>query len=187
MVKRRILSPVCLMLPFLLGAFLQTNVTVLENSAESAFPEAVRFHLEAESDVSIQSVELEFRTDALSCGDGLTSSTPEDFTGGTTITADWTWEFRRTGPIPPGTTITWRWVLYGEDGEIVYTTDEQSLTLEDTSQAWQQIENVHLQLNWYAGDEEFSQTLLDAGESVVADLEELLKFDVQDQVRLYMY
>lgn len=175
------------MLPLVLGGFLQATVTVSENSAESDFPEALRFHLEAESSVPIQSVELEFRSDALSCGDGWTSSTPEDFTGGESITADWTWEFRRTGPIPPGTTITWRWVFYGEDSEEVFTTDEQTLTLEDASQSWQQIESEHLQLNWYSGDQEFANTLLEAGETAVADLEELLKFDVQEQVRLYMY
>src|SRR5687768_6403043 len=163
-----------------------TSIEVTANEASAQFPDGIDFHLEAQSDVVIESVELRFHTDAQVCGGGDTQATPEDFVGGTDITADWSWEFRRTGSQPPGTTITWHWVLHTEDGESVET-PEQQITLEDTTHNWQSIESDVLTLYWYEGDQAFAEILLSAGERAISSLEETLGIEVDTPIRIYTY
>jgi hypothetical protein len=162
------------------------GIDVTVNEASVQFPEGIDFHLQALSDVPIESAELRFHTDAQVCGGGDTQATPEDFVGGTNIVADWSWEFRRTGSQPPGTTITWHWVLNTEDGES-FETEEQSITLEDTTHNWQSIEADGLTLYWYEGDQAFAETLQSAGEQAISNLEATLGIEVDTPIRIYTY
>jgi hypothetical protein len=165
---------------------IQTGVTINENYATVTLPTSIDFHLDASSDVPIQLVELEFRTDALVCGESASEVVPDEFTVGQSITADWTWDLRRTGSLPLGTTVSWRWVLYTEAGERI-DTPEQQIVLTDDLHPWQSLESESLAFYWYEGSAEFAQILFDAGEQALARLEETIGVDVQQQIRVYIY
>lgn len=165
---------------------IQTGVTINENSATVTLPTSIDFHLDASSDVPIESVELEFRTDALVCGESASEVVPDEFAVGRSITADWTWDLRRTGSLPLGATVSWRWVLYTESGDRL-DTPEQHIVLTDDAHPWQTLESESLALHWYEGSAEFAQTLFDAGEEALARLEETIGVDVPQQIRVYIY
>ncbi len=77
------------------------QIEVTRNQASARFPEAITFHLAASSPATIESVELEFGTDAQACGESVARIVPEDFSAGTSIATEWTWDLRQTGALPP--------------------------------------------------------------------------------------
>ncbi len=165
---------------------LQADVTVIDNRAAVSFPTSIDFHLEATSDQPVASIELEFRTDALVCGGGPSEVTPDEFTGGETVQADWTWDLRRTGSLPPGSTVSWRWVLTTEDGQRLETPEEQ-IVITDDSHPWQSVESPSLTLYWYEGSKEFAQSLYQAGEEALGELEGVVGVEMDEPVEVYVY
>lgn len=185
MVLRRFFSKGWGLTPLILSIFLQNGITVTQNQAMPDFPDAIDFHLEANSPVEIESVELEVRTDALACGESATRIIPDDFQPGKSITVDWTWELRRTGALPPGTTVWWQWVLVA-GGDTIMTPEEQ-LVVVDESRRWEEMKSDQVVLYWYEGSDEFAQALLDAGQGTIDRLEEALDTIVDVPIRMYVY
>ena len=70
-----------LMLLFNLTGFSSPFVTidVESNQAEISYPETINFSLELSSSVEIDSVELVFGTDVISCGESQSRAIPEDY------------------------------------------------------------------------------------------------------------
>lgn len=185
MVLRQFVSNGWGLTPLILSVFLQSNITVTQNQATPDFPDTIAFHLEANSPAEIDSVELLVRTDALACGGSATRIIPDDFQPGRTVSVDWTWELRRTGAHPPGTTVWWQWVI-GSGGETLRTPEEQ-LVVVDESRRWNEMKSDQIVLYWYEGSDDFARALLDAGQSTVDSLEEDLDTRVDVPIRMYVY
>jgi hypothetical protein len=168
--------------------FLQTGIDVERNEAIASFPEAIDFHLSATSGAVIESVEIEFGTDALACGESVTRALPdeEDFSPGTSIEAEWQWNLRETGAFPPGTMVWWRWVIEDSSGETLVT-PRQELHFTDETYRWQNLSSDSLSLFWYDGSEEFAQTLFDAGEESLERSRQATGVDVERQIQVYVY
>jgi hypothetical protein len=162
------------------------QIEVSRNQAEARFPDAITFYLAASSPDSIESVELEFGTDAAACGESIARIVPEDFLPGTAIATEWTWDLRRTGPLPPGTTVWWRWILRDGSGAEV-TTPDLSLVVEDNQHAWRETAADPLQLHWYTGNTGFAETLLDAGETALGTIRQAMGVEYEGDIRLYIY
>ena len=166
--------------------FPQGQIEVTRNEAAVLFPEAITFHLAASSSTAIESVELEFGTDAQACGESIARVVPETFAPGTSIATEWTWDLRRTGALPPGTTIWWRWILRTAGGDEL-TTPDLSLVIEDRQRTWQSITTGPLQLHWYTGTPGFAQALIDAGEAALGTIRQAMGVEYEGDIRLYIY
>jgi hypothetical protein len=162
------------------------NVVVHTNEARVEFPQSITFQLELSSEVTIRSVELEFRTDAMTCGQSVSKAIPENFVPTSEVDVEWEWNLRRAGVLPPGTVIWWRWVLEDANGDITEL-DEQSVVFEDPNFTWQHIEDGNLVLFWYSGSKDFAQRLLDAGRQGVDQLELMTGVQVERPVQIYIY
>jgi hypothetical protein len=161
-------------------------ITVLRNDAILEFPNQILFNLSAQGEAQIEAVELEFGTDALSCGQSVNRAIPEDFTPGTSIETDWTWNLRRTGAIPPGTNVWWRWILRDSNHDMLET-PVQSLQFTDTLYPWKTLETDALAVYWYVGDNDFARSLIDAGEQTMKGLQEMTGVQMEGQIRVYVY
>jgi hypothetical protein len=162
------------------------QISVLRNEAVSRFPDSITFSLEASSPNSVTGVELEFGTDAKVCGESTDRISPDEFTPGTTSAADWTWDLRRTGALPPGTTVWWRWIIRDGSGEEV-TTPDQSLVIEDTHHPWTERTAGPLHLYWYSGEASFADALLQAGQRALAAIRASTDIDFDGDVRVFIY
>ena len=171
-------------LPLFWIPFAQIEVT--RNDAQARCPETITFHLAASASNTIGTVELEFGTDAQACGESISRIVPGDFQRGSTVTTEWTWDLRRTGALPPGTTVWWRWILRDVSGAELITPDQQ-LSLEDTRHTWQERTSGLLQLYWYEGTPTFAQGLLDAGEDALATIRMAMGVHDEGEIRLYIY
>lgn len=156
------------------------------NRAVTDFPNTVRFELSATSQRTITAVELEFGTDALACGERVTRIVPEGFAPGAAVEAAWTWQLRRTGPLPPGTTVWWSWRVR-EAGGAELVTPRQEVVFEDPSQAWRTLRAGPLTLHWASGSEADARTLLERGERALGDLRELTGVELDSGARIYIY
>jgi hypothetical protein len=149
------------------------------------FPDSITFHATLESNAPITSVTLEYGTDQQTCGTVLAKAFPQ-FTPNTTVNAQWTWEMKQSGSLPPGATLWWRW-RYTDKNGVENVSDKKNTIWLDSTHNWQTVTSGLINLHWYSGDKAFAQDLLNAA---IAGLE-LLKNDAglqPDQpINLYIY
>ncbi len=165
---------------------LQGPITVSRNEAYPDFPNEIRFELEASSGSVIESTAVEFGTDALSCGQATARAYPEDFEPGTTVRAEWLWDLRRTGALPPGTQVWWRWVVRDSSGSELVT-PVKSLRFDDARIRWQSMREHGIALYWHEGSQTFAHGLLQAGVQALADLERMTGVTLSAETRVYVY
>lgn len=163
-----------------------TEITVERNEAVPDFPESIRFEISVSSDTVIETIDLEYGTDAVVCGEGVTRVIPEDFTPGNSVEIEWEWDLRRTGALPPGTNVWWRWNVSDSAGKNIVT-PKQTLRFEDESITWQTLETDDLLLYWHSGSTSFAQALMDAGVIALEDLREATGVDIDEQIEIYIY
>jgi len=161
-------------------------ITIQHNEGIPSYPDEILFRLAARGDAQIDSIELEFGTDALACGQSINRAIPDDFIPGAAVETDWTWNLRRTGPIPPGTNVWWRWIIRDSNND-VFETPVQSLKFTDTLYPWKTLETDAIALYWYYGEDTFAKTLIDTGEQALRDLMEMTGVQIDGKIRIYVY
>ncbi len=88
-------------------AFAYPRATVTNNEAVIKFPESVTFSAAITSDSEIRSIILEYGNEQQTCGEVIAKAFPQ-FSPGKTVNAEWTWEMRQSGSLPPGASLWWR-------------------------------------------------------------------------------
>ncbi|MEJ2488133.1 MAG: hypothetical protein P8Y68_20635, partial [Anaerolineales bacterium] len=131
------------------------SVDIQENQAVLDYPEQIRFSLKASSDEVIESVELIFGSDVITCGESLTRAFPEDYEPSKEVAVEWEWTLRRSGTVPPGTEVWWQWKLTDAAGNETVT-PRQSLIFTDESIPWQIYPSNSLEIYWIEGDRSFA-------------------------------
>jgi hypothetical protein len=99
------------------------------------FPESATFHATLTSDTQIASVVLEYGDKQQTCGDVIAKAFPQ-FTPGKTVDAEWTWEMRQSGSLPPGAQLWWRWRVTDANGVETVTETKTAIWLDDVHK-WQ--------------------------------------------------
>ncbi len=142
------------------SAFAPPQADVTDNKVILDFPETATFRATITSDAEIRSVVLEYGTDQLTCGEVIAKAFPQ-FTPAKKVNAEWTWEMRQSGSLPPGATIWWRWRYTDETGREAVS-DRQTVTWLDSEHNWKTITADKLNLHYYSSDQAFAQDLLNA-------------------------
>jgi hypothetical protein len=171
-----------------LGLFMSPtlSVDIQENQAVLDYPEQIKFSLKASSDEVIESVELVFGSDVITCGESLTRAFPEDYEPSKEVDVEWEWTLRRSGTLPPGAQVWWEWKLTDAQGNEILT-PRKSLTFTDESIPWQLYHSDSLEINWVEGDQAFARDLAEAGETALDSLFEITGVELEEVVRVYIY
>lgn len=127
------------------------------------FPNTITFRATLTADVDITSVIIEYGVDQLTCGEVLAKAFPQ-FTPGRSVNAEWTWDMRQSGSLPPGATIWWRWRYTDAAGRETVST-EKTVAWLDSDHSWKTISTENLNLHWYSGSQTFAQDLLNTAVS----------------------
>lgn len=159
---------------------------VISSQAYIQFPDEIEFSIEIEHDEVLELVELEYGLDVRACAVDVSRVTPEDFEPSESVRVQWTWNMRRTGSLPPGARIWWQWHIVDENGYELRT-DREWLVWLDDEHTWQTLEADNIFLHWYAGDEAFAMTLLNAAERAQQILAEDIGTRPEGEVHLYIY
>ncbi len=161
------------------------TITVRNDQATLDFPNQVVFSASFQSDVVIQKVVLEYGVKQLTCGQVVAKAFP-DIKPGKSASADWTWEMKQSGSLPPGATIWWRWRITDDQGRDTLTTPKEIIWL-DSTYDWQTISGGNINLHWYTGGQGFARTLHDSAVKSLADLAQTTGLANDQPINLYIY
>ncbi|MDD2921944.1 MAG: peptidase MA family metallohydrolase [Anaerolineales bacterium] len=125
------------------------------------FPNTATFSATLSANAKIVSVTLEYGDEQLTCGDVIAKAYPQ-FTSANTVQAEWMWDMRQSGSLPPGAQIWWRW-RYVDSSGAEFVSEQKSATWLDNIHDWQNLASDNLRVHWYGNDAAFGQTMLDAG------------------------
>ena len=165
-------------------AFAPPQADVTNNKVVLRFPETATFQATISSDAEIQSVVLEYGNEQQTCGEVIAKAFPQ-ITPGKTVTAEWTWDMRQSGSLPPGTTLWWRWRITDASGNEMVSDTKTTTWLDNHD--WQTISNGQLILHWYGKDKQFAQTMLAAGLEGLKRNETQAGLKADSPINIYVY
>lgn len=161
------------------------TIDVSNERAVIRFPETITFQATLQSDTTIQDVVLEYGVEMQTCGTVIAKSFPR-FTPGQTVNAEWTWEMKQSGSLPPGASIWWRWRIVDQDGQEA-TTPIKEVTWLDNEHNWQTIIGDGINLHWYEGSQQFGQELHTAAVQALQRLNKDAGLTSDQPIDLYIY
>ncbi|HTX91849.1 MAG TPA: peptidase MA family metallohydrolase [Anaerolineales bacterium] len=163
----------------------QTGIQVSGDKASLTFPDSVLFSAEFKSDANIETVVLEYGVDQQTCGTVEAKAFPQ-FTPAADVKAEWTWEMRQSGSLPPGASIWWQWQVKDANG-VQFTSPRQTVTWIDNKHPWQVISGGSINLHYYDGGASFGQQLHDAAAQALVRLSTDVGLKPDKSVDIYIY
>ena len=178
---------VCLFLAVLSPVSVQAQgkLTILDSSTQMEFPAKFSFNLSVESDVNITDIRLYYVVERQGFAQ-VTSEVYIEFVPAVRVDAGWTWDMRRTGGLPPGSTVYYWWTVEDERGDKVETTPVR-VQFDDIRYPWQSLTEGKVTLYWYEGDNSFAQELMATAQQVLVRLARDTGADLEQPVQLYIY
>lgn len=161
------------------------RVDVTQNNVEMSFPETATFSATISSSAEIVSVVLEYGNEQQTCGEVIAKAFPE-FTPGTTVNAQWTWEMRQSGSLPPGAQIWWRWRITDASG-LETVSETKTVTWLDDIHNWKTITEGDINFHWYSGGDAFARDLLNAAQNGLKFNETQSGLTTEEPIDLYIY
>lgn len=161
------------------------GANVTDDQPTLNFPDNLTFHATFESSMPITSVILEYGTDQLTCASVTAKAFPKIIPG-TTVKADWTWEMRQSGSLPPGATLWWRW-RYTDDHGNESVSEKKTLTWLDHVYNWQTASSGVINIHWYSGDKAFANELLNAATRGLKRLQNEAGLQPDQPIQIYIY
>ncbi len=149
------------------------------------FPRSVTFLLEATSSQEITQAAVRFQVEERSCAQ-VESTGYAELSPGHHVSTQWTWDMRKTGGLPPGAVVHYRWAITNASGEVTET-PTATVEIVDQRHTWQTIQGNDITLSWYRGDEGFATALSDAAREAIARLEASTGTRPEGPVKLYIY
>ena len=116
----------------------------------------------------------------------IVSEIKPSFTASRSVTANWVWDMRMTGGMPPGTNIDYWWTATAADGTEQETLPG-SLTLQDNRYDWKSLDEGMVTLYWYYGNDDFARELMDATQGALTRLSDTAGAELAEPVDLYIY
>jgi Peptidase MA superfamily len=160
----------------------------INNEIVLNFPESATFHATLSSEADITSVVLEYGNEQQTCGEVIAKAFPQ-FRPGKTVQAEWTWEMRQSGSLPPGAQLWWRWRITDANGQETVT-ETKTATWLDATHNWQTMntsESQSVHLYWYKGDQAFAADLAQAASNGLQFNETQSGLKAEAPIDIYVY
>lgn len=180
-------SVICLFLVILSPVPVQAQgeLTILDSSAQAAFPSNISFSLSAESDVNITDIRLRYTVDRISFAQVI-SEVYIEFVPSTIVNANWTLEMVRVGGLPQGSSVDYWWVVEDSKGARVETTPAL-VQFDDNRYSWHSLIEDKITIYWYEGDQSFAQELMATAQQALARLTGNPGAYLEKPANLYIY
>jgi hypothetical protein len=167
------------------SVFALPRADVTNDQVAFSFPNTATFSATLTADSNITAVTLEYGNQQETCGEVIAKAYPQ-ITPAKTVQAEWTWDMRQSGSLPPGANIWWRW-LYTDATGAQFTSETKTAVWLDDVHDWQTISSGDLRLHWYGKDQSFAQTMLDAGVEGLRRNKEQAGLTTDAPIDLYVY
>lgn len=189
MIKRLlpVLLLICL-LPSLAGTMpvlAGNGLKITDRSVEMDFPARLVFHIAAESDAEITDIRLHYRINRMEHAQ-VTSEIYLRFTPAKSVATSWTWDMRKTGGLPPGSSLSYWWTVKNIDGDSVESIPA-IVNIEDDRFNWRSITEENVTIYWYEGKDSFADTLMQICQDALSALKENTGAELEEMISLYIY
>lgn len=161
------------------------EITILSSSVKIDFPLSIVFNLSAQSADNIVDARLNYVVEQRHYVD-LISEGYVAVTPATSVDAQWVWDMRQTGGLPPGSVIQYWWTIKGADGSVTETVPT-NLEFNDNRYTWRNLQQGQATIYWYQGDDNFAQQLMDSTQQALASLEQNTGAKLSQPIKLYIY
>jgi hypothetical protein len=108
------------------------------------------------------------------------------FAPSTAVTIQWVWDMRKTGGLPPGSSVEYWWTVSDAGGGKLKT-EPARIQIEDNRYEWRRITEGNVTLYWYEGENSFAEELMDAAQVALSRLAENTGAELESPVRFYIY
>ncbi len=158
---------------------------VLNSSVVSNFPGSITFNISATSDVNITDIRLHYIVNRLEHA-RVVSEVYLNFTPSTRVTTQWVWDMRKTGGLPPGSSVDYWWTVADTGGKTLETAPA-TLQIKDNRYSWRNLTRGKVTLYWYKGDDAFAGELMTAIQDALTRLAGNTGAEIENPVSFYIY
>ena len=178
---------ICLLLSLFSPVSVQAGdgLAILDSSVELDFPLKLNFYMSAESDVDITDIRLHYLVDRMSHAQ-VTSEIYIEFVPATAVDAGWSWDMRKTGGLPPGSSVKYWWTVEDAKGDTIGT-EPTIFQFDDARYSWRSLTEGMLTLYWYEGDESFARELVNVAQQALARLAKDTGAELEEPIKIYIY
>jgi len=188
MKKLSILALVVCLLAVMLSSGLaqaRSELTIIDSSAEAEFPASLAFNLSVESDSTITDIRLHYVVDRESFAQ-VTSEVYLEFEPGAAVDAEWDWDMRKTGGLPPGSSVNYWWTVTDAAGNQMETAP-MKVSFDDLRYSWRSLAEGGITIYWYQGDDSFAGEVMAAAQQALARLTSDTGASLERSIRIYLY
>ena len=161
------------------------GLEVLDSRVEVDFPMMVTFGLSAASDTAITDIRLHYTVDRMSHAEVI-SEVILQFEPAAQPDAKWSWDMRKVGGLPPGSSLSYWWTLEDAGGERLET-EPTEVQISDDRYPWRSLSQGLLTLYWYEGDEAFARELMDTAQQALVRLASDTGAELESPAEIYIY
>ncbi|MFC1955817.1 peptidase MA family metallohydrolase [Chloroflexota bacterium] len=163
----------------------QSGITILDSTVETEFPAMLAFNLAAESEVNITDIRLHYRVERMEHAQ-VTSEVYIEIVPDSIVEAEWTWDMKKTGGLPPGSSVQYWWAVKDAAGDKVETKPTQ-VQFDDNRYLWRSLSQGQVTMYWYKGDDSFASSLMIAIQQALTRLTEYTGAELENPVEIYIY
>ena len=155
------------------------------NEASMQLPDSIIFHLQGKGERPVEIVDVEFGTDVIfSCASSEYRSARTKIGRREDISVTKEWDMRRTGSVPPGAVVWWRWRVVDDLGQ-EFLSPRQEVIYNDDRFYWRKYTSDNITFYWYAGGSGFGRRLADTVRDGLANLQ--LDSGLTSPVKAFVY
>ena len=163
----------------------QTDFDISVSNVSLHLPDSISFHLQGRAERPVQFVDLEFGSAAtFSCASSSYRSARTTLEGNKDVSVTKEWDMRRTGSVPPGAVVWWRWRVVDDIGQEFFSS-RQEVIYNDERFDWRMHTSDNITFYWYAGGNSFGRRLADSVRDGLANLH--LGRDLTAPVKAFVY
>lgn len=149
------------------------------------FPRHILFHLKAQSQSEITQILLVYGTDSVTCINNEAHQQVE-FQPSKSISVEWDWDLNRSGGMPPGVELWWRWELTDSSGN-QYVTERFSSVISDNNFSWQSLKNNSISVYWSSGNATFGAMVLNQAVQSLDRLSQKAGLTYPNAINIFVY
>jgi hypothetical protein len=189
MIKKTVFSVLVIvsLLVFLIPGAAQagSGLVISDSSVSVNFPGSITFNISAGSDVNITDIRLHYQVERMEHAQ-ITAEVYVAFTPAKSVKTQWVWDMRKTGGLPPGSSVTYWWTVKDASSGKIETTPD-IIHIEDGRYDWQTMQQGQVKLFWYEGNATFADELMTTAQQALTRLKDSSGAELESPVSLYIY
>jgi hypothetical protein len=146
----------------------QGAISVTSSSVEANYPTSLTFSCQAQSNVNVTGVRLEYQVQQISFA-MVTAEAKTTFDPSVSVKADYTLDMRQYGQIPPGIDIDYWWVVRDASGHEFQSTTCH-YTVVDNRRTWDNLAQGKINILWYGQGQSFGNAVMREAQSALSAL-----------------